>query len=172
MRQVSKSCLSHFYFMKNLIKILFLFFLLIGFSASSQENLVNDSAILTQNIKDYKLTTTVSQNYSALISQIGNQNWNQNTIIANQSNIQIYQNGEFNTTDIYRIQNEVNELIYQNGTNNSINEMVIGSYNSTNNQFIQNGDNNRITTFGSNSISEDLKIHINGNNTSIIIINR
>ena len=50
--------------------------------------------------------------------------------------------------------------------------MAIGSYNSTNNYLIQNGDNNRITSFGSNSISEDLKIKINGNNTSVLIINR
>ena len=70
------------------------------------------------------------------------------------------------------MENEVNEFIFQNGDNNSIHEMAIGSYNSTNNHLIQNGDNNRITSFGSNSISEDLKIHINVNNTSIIIINR
>ena len=159
--------------MKNLIKIVLLFILLISSNtAFSQEILLKETAVLIQNNADYKLTSTVSNQNTALITQIGNQNWNQNTIIANQSNLQVYQNGHYNTTAIYRMENEVNEFIFQNGNNNSINEMVLGSYNSTNNHLIQNGNNNRITSFGSNSISEDLKIQINGNNTSIIIINR
>ena len=96
----------------------------------------------------------------------------QNTIIANQSIIQVYQNGHFNLTDIYRVENEVNEYIIQNGNGNSINEMSIGNYNTIDNQYIQNGNNNRITSFGSNSISENLKIQINGNNAAIIVISR
>lgn len=162
-----------FIYMKNLTKIVILFSLLIGLNkAFSQEILLNEITVLNQNNPEYKLTAAIPANYSATITQIGNQNWNQNTIIANQSNIQVYQNGQFNATDIYRMENEVNEFIIQNGDNNSIHEMVIGSYNSTTNHLIQNGDNNRITSFGSNSISQDLKIHINGNNTSVIIINR
>ena len=162
-----------FIYMKNLTKIVILFTLLIGLNkAFSQEILLNEITVLNQNNPEYKLTAAIPANYSAIITQIGNQNWNQNTIIANQSNIQVYQNGQFNATDIYRMENEVNEFIIQNGDNNSIHEMVIGSYNSTTNHLIQNGDNNRITSFGSNSIAEDLKIKINGNNTSVIIINR
>lgn len=162
-----------FIYMKNLIKIFLLFNLLIGSNeAFSQEILLREVAILNQVNTEYKLTAAVSEKNSVIVTQIGNQNWNQNTIIANQSSIQVYQNGQFNTTDIYRMENEVNEFIFQNGDNNTINEMAIGSYNSTTNHFIQNGDNNRITSFGSNSIAEDLKIKINGNNTSVIIINR
>ena len=50
--------------------------------------------------------------------------------------------------------------------------MSIGNYNTIDNQYIQNGNNNRITSFGSNSISENLKIQINGNNAAIIVISR
>ena len=86
--------------------------------------------------------------------------------------IQVYQNGHFNSTDIYRVEAEVNEFILQNGNGNTIHEMSIGNYNIIENQYIQNGDNNRITSFGSNTISENLKIQINGNNASVIVINR
>lgn len=160
--------------MKNLKKIVVIFILLIGSpKVISQENTLTEIAIINQNI-DYKLTATISQNQTnnAIITQIGNQNHNQNTIIANQSIIQVYQNGHFNLTDIYRVENEVNEYIIQNGNGNSINEMSIGNYNTIDNQYIQNGNNNRITSFGSNSISENLKIQINGNNAAIIVISR
>jgi hypothetical protein len=160
--------------MKNLKKIVIIFILLIGSpKVISQENTLTKIAIINQNI-DYKLTATISQNQTntAIITQIGNQNHNQNTIIANQSIIQVYQNGHFNLTDIYRVENEVNEYIIQNGSGNSINEMSIGNYNTIDNQYIQNGNNNRITSFGSNSISENLKIQINGNNAAIIVISR
>ncbi|WP_264549872.1 hypothetical protein [Flavobacterium sp. N2820] len=160
--------------MKNLKKIVVIFILLIGSpKVISQENTLTEIAIINQNV-DYKLTATISQNQTnnAIITQIGNQNHNQNTIIANQSIIQVYQNGHFNLTDIYRVENEVNEYIIQNGNGNSINEMSIGNYNTIDNQYIQNGNNNRITSFGSNSISENLKIQINGNNAAIIVISR
>ena len=160
--------------MKNLKKIVIIFILLIGSpKVISQENTLTEIAIINQNV-DYKLTATISQNQTnnAIITQIGNQNHNQNTVIANQSIIQVYQNGHFNLTDIYRVENEVNEYIIQNGNGNSINEMSIGNYNTIDNQYIQNGNNNRITSFGSNSISENLKIQINGNNAAIIVISR
>lgn len=160
--------------MKNLKKIVIIFILLIGSpKVISQENTLTEIAIINQNV-DNKLTATISQNQTnnAIITQIGNQNHNQNTIIANQSIIQVYQNGHFNLTDIYRVENEVNEYIIQNGNGNSINEMSIGNYNTIDNQYIQNGNNNRITSFGSNSISENLKIQINGNNAAIIVISR
>ena len=161
--------------MKKIKKIVALFILLIGsIFAYSQEKLQTETAILKPNFIDYKLTATISQNQinSIIITQIGNQNINQNNIIANQSNIQVYQNGHFNSTDIYKVETEVDEFIYQNGNRNTIHEMSIGNYNTIENQYIQNGDNNRITSFGSNSISENLKIQINGNNASVIVISR
>jgi major curlin subunit len=160
--------------MKSLKKIIAISFLLIGFTVISQENTQTEIAIINQNLIDYKLTTSISQSQtnSAIITQIGNQNHNQNTIIANQSIIQVVQNGHFNSTDIYRVEAEVNKFIIQNGNRNTIHEMSIGNYNTIDNQYIQNGDNNRITSFGSNTISENLKIQINGNNASVIVINR
>ncbi|MQP25872.1 hypothetical protein GFJ94_12435 [Flavobacterium sp. LMO8] len=160
--------------MKNLKKIIAIIYLLIGFTVISQENTQTEITILNQNLIDYKLKASISQNQtnSAIITQIGNQNYNQNTIIANQSFIQVYQNGHFNSTDINRVEAEVNEFILQNGNGNTIHEMSIGNYNIIENQYIQNGDNNRITSFGSNKISESLKIQINGNNASVIVINR
>lgn len=160
--------------MKNLKKIIVILFLLIRFTAISQENLQPEKIMINQNLIDYKLTTIIpqSQTNSVVITQIGNQNYNQNTIVTNQSFIQIYQNGHFNSTNIYRVEAEVNEFIFQNGNGNTIHEMSMGNYNIIENQYIQNGDNNRITSFGSNKISESLKIQINGNNASVIIISR
>lgn len=160
--------------MKNLKKIIVILFLLIRFTAISQENLQPEKIIINQNLIDYKLTTIIpqSQANSVVITQIGNQNYNQNTIVANQSFIQIYQNGHFNSTNIYRVEAEVNKFIIQNGNGNTIHEMSMGNYNIIENQYIQNGDNNRITSFGSNTISESLKIQINRNNASVIVISR
>lgn len=171
---MSITYLSLFHYMKNLKKIIVILFLLIPFTAISQENLQAEKIMINQNLINYKLTETISQSQTnnAIITQIGNQNNNQNTILASQSFTQVYQNGHFNSTNIYRVEAEVNEFIFQNGNGNTINEMSIGNYNIIENQYIQNGDNNRITSFGSNTISESLKIQINGNNASIIIISR
>lgn len=171
---MSITYLSLFHYMKNLKKIIVILFLLIRFTAISQENLQPEKIMINQNLIDYKLTTIIpqSQTNSVVITQIGNQNYNQNTIVTNQSFIQIYQNGHFNSTNIYRVEAEVNEFIFQNGNGNTIHEMSMENYNIIENQYIQNGDNNRITSFGSNKISESLKIQINGNNASVIIISR
>jgi hypothetical protein len=161
--------------MKKIKKIVFVLILLIScISVNSQEKIQTETAVLKQDIIVYKLTATIPQNQtnSSVITQIGNQNFNQNTIITNQSNIQVFQIGQFNSIDIYRNETEVKERIYQNGNHNTVHEMSIGNYNTIENQFIQNGDNNRITSFGSNAISDNLKIQINGNNTSVIVISR
>ena len=81
--------MSHFYHMKNLKKIIAILFLLIGVTAISQENTQTEIAIINQNNIDYKLSTITPQNQtnSAIITQIGNQNYNHNTIIAIHSSI-------------------------------------------------------------------------------------
>lgn len=163
--------------MKNIKQIVTILFIVINiFKVASQESNDVKKVILTENDNKYILTrsATVTNNLNSavIINQVGNYNSNQIDFITNQSIINVSQNGNLNNVTIFRDENFVNEFIFQNGNENSINEMSLGNYNTINTELIQNGENNRITSFGSNSISQSMRIQINGNNSSIVIISR
>lgn len=105
------------------------------------------------------------------IQQIGNQNYSNVNLQSNHSNFRVYQNGYNNEVDITKSAYTINELVVQNGDNNSIYERSYYS-NVVNSQVIQTGNNNEYLSMGSNSISDNLKINIRGNNKTVIVLNR
>lgn len=105
------------------------------------------------------------------IQQIGNQNYSNVNLQSNYSNFRVYQNGDNNEVDITKSGYTINELVVQNGDNNSIYERSYYS-NVVNSQVIQTGNNNEYLSMGSNSISDNLKINIRGNNKTVIVLNR
>lgn len=108
---------------------------------------------------------------SVFIDQIGSNNDAEIRVTAQTSFLNILQNGFSNTMLIDATALEITQNIIQNGEDNRF-------YNFSNNpsavqslEVIQNGVNQDITVFGSNSLSEKLKINMQGNDRSIIVRN-
>ena len=115
----------------------------------------------------------------------------QNSALAQVSEVYIYQSGEFNTAHIYTRGNgssvSVNQLgfnnttelfseytllesrILQQGSNNRITAHYFGNEGSVSNEFLQNGSNLTLEKYGSNSISEGIRVTMEGQSRSVII---
>lgn len=116
-------------------------------------------------------SSQVTTGSSVFINQIGQNNDAQISVKATNSFINLLQNGLSNTTLIDVTAFEVNQNITQNGDDNRL-------YNFSNNpsalqnmEVLQNGNNQDITVFGSNSLSENIKITMQGNDRSLIVRN-
>jgi len=115
---------------------------------------------------------TFSGNNTVTIQQIGYQNYTNIAVKAQQSNIDVKQLGNQNNLELYKNAREINQSLIQRGNNNSINDFSANPYSAGNNQVLQYGNNLNYTSYGSNSISEDMKIIQRGNSGSILILNR
>lgn len=157
------------------IKILIIFTVVLftSFSFAQQEDIaywkqkeigiISSSLNLTQNNNIIQHVTT--------IQQIGNYNTNKVTINANTSNFLAIQYGDFNSIDVTKYANSLTENIIQNGNNNYVSEHSLYS-NNVDSQIVQNGNNNNYLSYGSNSISDNLKINVRGNDKTIIVLSR
>ncbi|WP_340063856.1 hypothetical protein [Ascidiimonas aurantiaca] len=115
----------------------------------------------------------------------------QNSAIAQMSDVYIYQSGEFNTAHVYTRGNgssvSVNQLglnnntelfseytvleshILQQGSNNRITAHYFGNEGAVFNEFVQNGSNLTLEKYGANSISQGIRVTMQGQSRSIII---
>jgi minor curlin subunit len=119
-------------------------------------------------------TVLVSQNFgnNVQIRQIGNYNYVQAALTANDIELDITQKGDKNQIYLNRQAKEINHTIWQEGNNNRINDFASFSNYASNNVVIQKGNNQSFTSFGTNSFSRDMQIRQTGNGTAIIIINK
>jgi hypothetical protein len=108
---------------------------------------------------------------SVFINQIGSNNDAEIRVNAPTSFINVLQNGFSNEMLIDITASDITQNITQNGESNRY-------YNFSNNptavqnmEVLQNGINQDITVFGSNSLSENIKINMQGNDRSIIVRN-
>ena len=108
---------------------------------------------------------------SVFINQIGSNNDAQIKVSANSSFVNALQNGFSNLMLIDVTAFDITQNITQNGESNSF-------YNFSNNpsaiqnmEILQNGINQDITIFGSNSLSENIKITMQGSDRSLIVRN-
>lgn len=115
---------------------------------------------------------TFSGNSIVTIQQIGYQNYANVSVKAMQSNINVSQQGNLNMLDLYKNAREINQSLVQKGNNNTISDFSANPYSVINNQVIQYGNNLNYTSYGTNSISDDMKIIQKGNSGSILIFNR
>jgi hypothetical protein len=114
-------------------------------------------------------TKAAPSDNNVFINQIGSGN---NAVIdtkSNSSNLGITQNGSDN--DIYYQVSAatIEGTILQNGDNNSIFHSNPFDLERQQAQILQNGNNQNIEWFGGNSVSERMKIKMQGENQSIII---
>jgi minor curlin subunit len=116
----------------------------------------------------------VSQNFgnNVQIRQIGNYNYVQAALTANDIELDITQKGDKNQIYLNRQAKEINHTIWQEGNNNKINDFASFSNYANNSGVIQKGNNQSLTSYGTNSLSRDMQIRQTGNGAAIIIINK
>ncbi len=106
---------------------------------------------------------------SVFIQQIGANNAVFSSIVAESSDIKIFQNGNENTVEINESSKEIEKVITQNGNNNSVVDFSFNPEISTNLQLLQEGDNLIFERFGSNELSKNLKFKMSGDAKTIIV---
>ncbi|WP_292943604.1 hypothetical protein [Olleya sp. UBA1516] len=130
---------------------------------ASQENfLLNQSA---SNLN------SASTNNAIFIAQIGDNNEAVSVTRSTQSNINIIQNGNDNLTVLDINSTKLVETVIQNGDNNTVFDYSPFKTDIKNTTINQTGNNQNLTMFGSNSLSEKIKISMQGQDQSIIIRN-
>lgn len=137
---------------------------------SFQSNASALSFLASQNQQAARSSQATSGN-SVFINQIGDNNDAQIEVKALNSLVNIFQSGISNLTLVDVTALETTQNITQNGEENRF-------YNFSNNpsalqnmEVIQNGINQDITVFGENSLSENMKINMQGSDRSLIIRN-
>lgn len=120
-------------------------------------------------------TITSSQNLipnGVLIQQVGDFNtFNANLKTQNVS-ISLSQNGNDNSVMLDKDAKSISQKIIQDGNNNQISDFTYYSNYDVNMQMIQQGSNQNIQSYGTNSLSKDMKVTQTGNGASVIIINQ
>ncbi len=168
--------------MKNTILNTLVFILLstvVAFAQGSEESEISitdqDKFIALSQVDN--ILSQSSRNQSSLsegvnsifIQQVGANNVVLSNIIAESSDIKIFQNGDQNTVEIEESAREIEKVITQNGNNNSVIDFSFNSEISTNLQLIQEGDNLIFERFGSNELSKNLKFKMSGDAKTIIV---
>jgi hypothetical protein len=118
------------------------------------------------------VVTEASLNDNAVfISQIGDGNEVNSNTTSNESEVNFLQIGNSNIATINLRSDVIKESIFQLGNNHSVLDVNVFKNASHNIQVNQSGNNQNLTLFGSNSISEKLKVSMQGQNQTIIVRN-
>jgi len=135
--------------MKNLF--IFLLVIFIDFIGAQTINFeqIDSNKVLNNLINQENKITTINNNTSSIITQIGNENLAEINLLYN-SNVNALQKGDYNT------------LLYQDFFNTkTASELSI----------ITEGNGNYIEVLGNNSISDGMKIKTTGNDKIIFVRN-
>jgi len=128
---------------------------------SSQNNAVNNARTMQSS----------AQQNTVFISQVGNNNTISSVFNSSNTDISLVQlgdnNGIFSNIKALSIEQDV----VQNGNNNTFTSSNYYRTNEHNVQVLQNGNNQNLTYFGQNSISEKLKVSMQGEGQSVIVRN-
>ncbi|MCT8338519.1 hypothetical protein MG296_00495 [Flavobacteriaceae bacterium TK19130] len=113
----------------------------------------------------------VQDENSVFIRQVGDYNTAVSRTQSQQSDVDIIQLGDRNYSYLNLNATTIENRVVQNGDDNIFMDFGVfrSQYHGT--EVIQDGDNQTFTRFGSNSISEKLKVNMQGDDSSIIIRN-
>ncbi|MFD2187932.1 hypothetical protein [Aquimarina celericrescens] len=106
---------------------------------------------------------------TVFIQQIGANNSAISNIVAESSDINIFQNGNENKVEIEESAREIEKLITQTGNNNIVYDFSFNPNASTSLELIQEGDNLIFERFGTNELSKNLKFKMTGEARTIIV---
>ena len=131
---------------------------------ASQENfLLNQGIVSKPNLP--------TANNTVIIAQIGDDNNLTSSTKSLKSTITIVQKGNENDAFIDLNNTELIETVIQNGDNNAVLDYSLYKSNLRNTIINQTGSNQNLTISGSNSLSEKMKVSMQGQDQSIIIRN-
>ncbi|OXG05832.1 hypothetical protein BC749_102208 [Flavobacterium araucananum] len=159
--------------MKRFVSIIFLLLTGIMFSQS----------VIDENIRDYVLNKDETNNQNqtinqymksrniVLVTQIGNYNQANLTIVSKNAYVTAQQTGNNNYMNVYKKAEEINQSYTQTGNNNYISDFALYSGGITSMAINQQGNNLSVISTGSNSISKDLIINQSGNSGTIYVFN-
>ncbi|WP_144892862.1 hypothetical protein [Flavobacterium tiangeerense] len=128
----------------------------------------------------YLSTTNLSGNTTAKqqafdntvqMQQIGEYNTFNAVLRSNTTAVSVFQKGNNNTILLNSQALSIEKKVLQQGDNNTIYDFASYSRYDVKNEFVQKGNNLTINSFGSNSISRDLKIIQSGNGATVLLIN-
>ena len=105
------------------------------------------------------------------IQQIGKHNTFDLQLESNTSVVSVIQKGNNNTVLMSKQASSIEQKVLQLGNNNIIYDFASYSNFNVKSEFIQKGNNQTINSFGSNSISRDLKVIQSGNGSAVVLIN-
>jgi len=108
---------------------------------------------------------------SVFITQIGDNNIINSFTVSEINNSVFVQNGDQNNILVLSTAAEINQRISQTGQNNYFQSYSNNPYSTQNIKINQQGINQDITVFGDNSMSQNMTINMQGNDTSIIVRN-
>lgn len=134
---------------------------------SYRSNTAIQSFIASQNSGNNQTATRSS----VFVDQVGNNNESFVRYQANNATINLVQRGFSNSTLIDVVANEITYSIIQNGNQNRVFNLSNNPALNQNMDIIQNGVNHDLTIYGSNSLSENIKINMQGSDRSIIVRN-
>ncbi len=175
--------------MKTVIKIVLVILFFVGASstvkAQTFENRNNENSSLssigneasqqnflsTQNANAKVGEGSLLSENAVFITQIGDDNEVNSVTSSSESNIRYVQIGNSNIADVNVGSERIDETIFQIGDNNTVFDYNVFKNEGHNIDVRQSGSNQNLTLFGSNSISEKLKVSMQGQNQTIIVRN-
>jgi minor curlin subunit len=148
---------------------------------TSQSKTVEIALVGTKEGALYLTTTDLSGNTTAKqqafdntvqMQQIGDYNTFNAVLSSNTTAVSVLQKGSNNTILLNKQALSIEQKVLQLGDNNTIYDFATYSRYHIKNEFVQKGNNLTINSFGSNSISRDLKIIQSGNGATVLLINK
>ena len=166
--------------MKTIAKTIGMFVMLMAFTTSFSQNYTDTET----SINGFQSTTAengflASQNAqisqsgtngsSVFISQVGNGNDITSRTESNSGAINYIQQGSNNSIFVDLKANQLDQTVVQRGTNHSVLNFNSAKLDFHKGEIIQEGNNQSLTWYGGNSISEKLKVKMEGNSQSVIV---
>ncbi len=168
--------------MKTITKFMCLCMLLFATTLSYSQNYTDTNSVFDSfksanaennflSSQTYQVQQTGGTDNSIFISQTGRNNEISSTTSSESSDLKYFQRGDNNDIYVNLNADRIEETVLQNGNNNSVLNFNSLQLKYHQGQIIQNGNNQNLTWYGGNSISEKLKITMEGNSQSVIVRN-
>ena len=151
-------------FFKTICIVFFLMFSIIGKAQKVGPKVLNQLDLLSSQ----------RANQSAgdiFIEQIGERNTVQTILSSSETSINLSQIGAGNVINVSDNSENLKLTVLQNGTNNQISKYGLYALKEFSAVLIQNGEHQNLDIFGSNELSKNMKVEMQGLGQSIVIRN-
>jgi len=164
---------------KRINLILLLVFICNGQTFAQDENANETNSALVERLgpETLQVTSQTQQNLPIIasnaiyIQQIGSGNYATANLQGTNNELKLVQNGNFNSSKIDVTGKTVLHNLVQNGNNNFLMDYGNSSHLNLERNIIQNGNDQGVVIFGSNSLTDNIILNLQGNSKTITIRN-